>query len=171
MGLWRFILSVSVSEEIAEKAYGDRRGDKKGMNKKRVRMMTKLADFEQKNARMLREAKGYYRGDYIGIQLLKNLIRGTAAYLLCLGLWACWRMDYVMEHLNTMDIREIVMGIAVSYGIAMFVFLLLTYILASVRFYRDGRKLQTYRNMLECLELEYEDGTMKDHGDKGGRGR
>ena len=52
------------------------------MSEKRIRMMTKLADFEQRNRKLLQNAGEYYRGDFIGIRLLKNLFRITAAYLL-----------------------------------------------------------------------------------------
>ena len=42
------------------------------MKEKRVILMTKLADFEQKNQEFLLNAGTYYRSDYIGVHLLKN---------------------------------------------------------------------------------------------------
>ena len=126
------------------------------MNEKRIRMMTKLADFEQKNHSVLRNAEDYYRSDYIGIHLFKNLIRITLAYLIGAGLWACYHMESLMKKLNTMDIRETGIKLLISYGVITVLFLLLTYIIYAVRFYLAERKLQTYRNMLERLIMEYD---------------
>lgn len=126
------------------------------MNEKRIRMMTKLADFEEKNREDLYHAENYYRGDYIGIHLLKNLLRITIAYLIGAGLWACSHMDSLMKKLNTMDVKGTGIKVLVSYVIIAALFLLLTYVIYTVRFYRSEKKLQTYRNMLEHLILEYD---------------
>lgn len=126
------------------------------MNEKRIRMMTKLADFEQRNQKILGDAENYYRSDYIGIHLLKNLIRITLAYLIGAGLWACCHMDSLMKKLNTMDIRDTGMKLLISYGIIAALFLLLTYMIYTVRFYRSEKKLLTHRNMLERLIMEYD---------------
>lgn len=126
------------------------------MNEKRIRMMTKLAHFEQKNRNFLRDAENYYRSDYIGIHLLKNLIRITLAYFIGAGLWACYHMDSLLKKLNTMDIRETGMRLVISYGIIAVIFLMLTYVIYAVRFYRMEKKLLSYRNMLERLIMEYD---------------
>lgn len=126
------------------------------MNEKRIRMMTKLADFEQRNEESLRNAGDYYRSDYIGIQLLKNFVRITLAFVVGTGLWACCHMDSLMKKLNTMDIRETGIRILAAYLAAAAFFLLLTYVVCTVRYYRSERKLLKYRNMLEQLILEYD---------------
>jgi len=131
-------------------------GGQEGMNEKRIRMMTKLADFEQRNREDLYRAENYYRSDYIGIQLLKNLIRITLAYVTGAGLWACSHMDSLMKKLNTMDIRGTGVKLLIAYGVTAALFLLLTYVICTVRFYRSEKRLQTYRNMLEHLLLEYD---------------
>lgn len=118
--------------------------------------MTKLAHFEQKNRNFLRDAENYYRSDYIGIHLLKNLIRITLAYFIGAGLWACCHMDSLLKKLNTMDIRETGMRLVISYGIIAVLFLMLTYVIYAVRFYRMEKKLLSYRNMLERLIMEYD---------------
>lgn len=118
--------------------------------------MTKLAHFEQKNRNFLRDAENYYRSDYIGIHLLKNLIRITLAYFIGAGLWACYHMDSLLKKLNTMDIRETGMRLVISYGIIAVLFLMLTYVIYAVRFYRMEKKLLSYRNMLERLIMEYD---------------
>lgn len=42
------------------------------LNKEKVRLMTKLARYEQKEEKRYLKISKYYRSDYIGIALLKN---------------------------------------------------------------------------------------------------
>lgn len=151
-------------------------GGQEGMNEKRIRMMTKLADFEQRNREDLYRAGNYYRSDYIGIQLLKNLLRITLAYFIGAVLWACCHMDGLMKKLNTMDVRGTGMKLLIFYGVTAALFLLLTYLICTVRFYRSEKKLQIYRNMLEHLLLEYDReepeesrSSRREHRKQGGR--
>ena len=126
------------------------------INKKRIQLMTKLADFEQQNGDMIYEAGTYYRSDYVSAQMLKNLFRITAAFLIGLGLWACYRLDWLLERLNTMDIMGIGIGILIAYGVTLAVFLGLTYLIFSLKYFQAEKELQTYRNLLDRLIAEYD---------------
>ncbi len=134
------------------------------MNEKRIRLMTKLADFEQHNGEMLYKAGTYYCSDYVSAQMMKNLFRITAAYLIGLGLWACYRLDWLLERLNTMDILGIGMGILITYGVILAVSLRLKYLIFSVKYFQAESQMQTYRNMLDRLIAEYDN-------ERGGRRR
>ena len=126
------------------------------MNEKRIRMMIKLADFEKRNHKELRNAETYYRSDYIGIHLLKNLIQITIAFLIGAGLWACYYAEPLMKKLNKMDIRGTGVKLLIAYIVTVTLFLALNYVIHTVRFYLAERKLQTWRNMLDRLVLEYD---------------
>jgi hypothetical protein len=126
------------------------------MNEKRIILMTRLAAFEQKHKRQLQEAGGYYRSDYIGIQLLKNFFRMTVVYLICLIFWCCYHLEELMEKLNTMDLKGTIRGIVIVYVLLMSVYLLITYVIGTLRFYRSTKIRQTYRNMLGHLLMEYD---------------
>ena len=129
------------------------------INEKRIRMMTKLANFEQQNYPLVKDAKTYYRSDYIGVHLLKNLLRISLVYFIGLGLWACYHIDDLMVKINTMDIMGIGRNMLIFYGVVVGVYLIITYIIYSIKFYKAEKKLQTYRNMLDRLVMEYENET------------
>jgi hypothetical protein len=126
------------------------------MNEKRVILMTKLANYEQKHKRQLQEAGGYYRSDYIGIQLLKNFFRVTVIYLIGLIFWCCYHFEELMEKLNTMDLKGTVRGMLIVYLLLAAAWLLITYIAGTIWFYRGEKIRQTYRNMLGHLLMEYD---------------
>lgn len=126
------------------------------MNEKRVRLMTKLAAFEEEHHGMIRQAGTYYRSDFVGVNLLKNILRGTAAFFIGLALWACYHSEELMEKLNTMDVMGLGRQILIAYGVLMILFLALSYVIYSIRFFQCEKKLQSYRLMLERLGKEYE---------------
>lgn len=66
------------------------------LNKEKVRLMTKLARYEQKEEKRYLKISKYYRSDYIGIALLKNFFASTIAYILILILVFLYRMEAFM---------------------------------------------------------------------------
>ena len=54
------------------------------ISEQRVKLMTRLAAYEQKEGKKNEEIGSYFRGDYISFQILKSVIYGTMAFLLVL---------------------------------------------------------------------------------------
>ena len=77
------------------------------ISKRRVRLMTRLAICEKEKGKQLQDVESYFRGDYIGIRLIKNFFRMTAAFLLGAGLWILANLDYVVERLGVLDVAGI----------------------------------------------------------------
>ena len=59
------------------------------LNEKRIRLMTKAAEFEQKEGREAFRINDYFREDYVTFHMVKAWIRGTAAWLILAVLWMC----------------------------------------------------------------------------------
>ncbi|MDY3918023.1 MAG: hypothetical protein SOZ59_03335 [Candidatus Limivivens sp.] len=125
------------------------------ISKRRVRLMTRLAICEKDKGLELKNSGNYFRSDYIGIHLMKNFLRMTAAFLLGLGLWVLLRMDYVVEKLGVLDVAGMGLDILVCYGILTACYLLLTYLVYTVRYYRAEKVREDYNQMLLSLEREY----------------
>lgn len=123
-------------------------------NKKRIRLMTRLAIMESHRKKELEKAREYYRSEYIGILMMKNALRLTLAFGLGFLLWACCNMDSIMKKLNTLDVRGMTAGICVAYLLCMTVGLVITYIIAGKRYFQGQKELQQYHIMLERLEPE-----------------
>ena len=126
------------------------------VNEKRVRLMTKLAEIELRDDAMIEQARSYYRADYVGIHLLKNGLRITVAFLIGLALFGFRNADSLMKRLNTMNIVGIGMQILFVYGVLLVLYLGLSYLVFSIKFYRSNKRFQTYQNILDRLLVEYE---------------
>ncbi len=127
------------------------------MNRKRIRLMARLAIFETENEEMLRQAGTSYRSDYLGMHLLKNFCRGVLAFLLGLLLWFCANSEMVLEKLNRMDIGSLTVSVCIAFGIMITLFLAVTYLVYAVHFFQAEKRLSSYKLMLERLESEYKE--------------
>ena len=124
------------------------------LNQKKIRTMSRAAMFEKHHGEELRKAKEYYRSDYIWIELFKNALRVTIAYLIGLLLWAGYHLDMVIEKFNTMQIRGMMTGIAALYILLMLFVMVITYIMVTKRYFYGQKLLRRYQVLLERMEEE-----------------
>lgn len=126
------------------------------LNKERIRQMTALADFEQEKGKKEIRISHYYRGDYIAVMLLKNFFITTIGYFLVLGLWAMWKLDWLMDGMDSMN-----PGMLVFLLVAVYVGMLVLYSALSVytamKRYREAvRNTRRYTQNLGNLLREYD---------------
>lgn len=118
--------------------------------------MTAIAAYEKRNREELAATDSWFRGDYIGVRMLKNGCRLTLAFLIGFAFYVVLNFDEMMACLNTMDL----MGVAVSaltwYGISLAVYLVLTYVVYTIRYYQAEKRRRTYIKLIGRLEAEYQ---------------
>lgn len=126
------------------------------ISEKKVSLMTKLAIFEQNKDASLNRATHYFRGDFIGIHLLKNTFWITLAFLAGLILWGCYYLDELLLKVNTMDIYDVGKRILFAYIVTLAVYLALSYIVFSFKYYSAEYEFRRYHQMLSQLLKEYD---------------
>jgi len=126
------------------------------MNANRVRIMTAIAAYEDKHKEELSDSGKWFRGDYIGLRMLKNGFRLTVAYLICLAFYCLIHFEEVMNLLNTMQIAGFAISIAVTYGVSLVLYLIATYLVYSVRYYLAEKRRGNYYRLIDRLEMEYQ---------------
>lgn len=126
------------------------------MNVQRVYQMSRLAMFEKEHREELDGARGYFRSDYIGRQMIGTWLRTTAAYLLILAGWGLYHFELLTLRIMEVDIRLLLAGIAAGYAALLFVMLLLTYLIWSYRYAVAEDDLEFYHDCLKELEKQYE---------------
>lgn len=125
------------------------------IHQKRVSLMTRLAIYEKHSKVELDQASSYYRSDYISTYLLKNGFRATAAFLIGLLGWGCYNFNSLINNLNDLDFMSMGIKMLIAYVAVLAVYLLITYIVYTIRFYYAGKQQQEYRILLCRLEQEY----------------
>ena len=74
------------------------------INEEKVKIMTKLAMYEQGRGRKHRPVSRYYRSDYIGLALIKNFFLVTIGYVLIVAAVAVYFGEYLLENIHRMNL-------------------------------------------------------------------
>ncbi len=126
------------------------------INEEKVRLMTKLAIYEENKGKNIIPLGDYYREDYIGIQMLKSFFAGTIGYVLILLLMVLYQLEYLLNQIVKLDVMAMVVSVLVVYVIFMAVYLGITYIICATRYKKAKKSLKAYDNVLKKLEGVYE---------------
>lgn len=125
------------------------------LNNNKIRIMSKLAMFEQNEGKEDLRLSKYYRLDYLRLHLLTDIVSVTIGYLLILGVVLFYNLEYIIANaitLNYLDIGYKVLGI--------YIFILIFYgayslIMYSIKYNRSKKKLHKYFKDLKALREVY----------------
>lgn len=102
------------------------------INEEKVKIMTKLAMYEQGKGRKYLPVSRYYRSDYIGLALIKNFFLVTIGYVLIVAAVAVYFGEYLLENIHKMNLVALGAYIIIGYLVVLIVYSVLTYIQYSV---------------------------------------
>ena len=108
------------------------------INEEKVKIMTKIAMYEQGKGRKYLPVSKYYRSDYIGLALIKNFFG-----------------EYLMENLHKMDLVSLGIYIIIGYVAALVGYSILTYIQYSVKYFKAKKSVKEYYTQLTELSKIY----------------
>ena len=127
------------------------------LNNEKISIMTKLALYEQKNAKSEIKYSKYYRSDYLAIKMIKSFVAVTIAYALMLALWLMFSADALK---TTNSFMAVVILIVMFYILITVVYMIFTYIYYSKKFSAIRENLNKYNGELKVLhkiqEEEYD---------------
>ena len=124
------------------------------LDKKRIRLMVRMASYEKTNAKQDQKISSYYKKDYISLNTLITILWITIGYAIIVGLEAICGMDILFENLTI--IRMLILGglvivgyiiVLVIYGVCASSYYKLKHNRAKQRvkrYYRDMSKLENY---------------------------
>lgn len=127
------------------------------IHEERVILMTKLASYEKGPGKQNVMVGNYFRGDYIGFQVLKSIICATFAFVIVLGIYVFYHFEEIMQELYKMDMIEAGKGILKYYLIVVGVYGVLSYMIYSYRYGKARKSLKHYYANLRRLSQMYED--------------
>lgn len=131
------------------------------IQEERVSQMTKLAIYEEREGKKYIPMTRFFRKDYIGWELVKSFVCGTLAFLFVCGIYVVYQISSMINDLFHLNYLEIGKSVLTIYIIFMLFYLLLTYIIYSIR-YKTGRKhIKKFYNQLKKVSKLYE---QEEHG-------
>ena len=122
----------------------------------RIRIMTAIAAYEKRHKEELSDTDQWFRSDYIGVRMLKNGCRLTLAFLIGFAFYIVLHFDEMLDRLNSMDVLDLAERTLIFYGISLAGYLVATYVIWSIRYYRAEKRRRAYGRLVDRLEAEYQ---------------
>lgn len=122
------------------------------VDERKVRLMTRLARYEQREGREALRINKFYRSDYIGLALLRNFFMTTIGYGLLVLLVVGYYSDYLMDYIYKMDLQVFAVALVAGYVVVLAAYSAVTYVVYSIRHARAKKSVRSY--YLKLGELE-----------------
>lgn len=122
------------------------------VNEEKVLRMTKMASYEEAEGKKDRAVAGYFRGDYIGMQLLISFLVITAAFLAVFAAYLGLNSEEVMSDIYSMDLAAVGKQILIAYLATTAAYLGVTYAVYRVRYIKARKRLNVFLEYLNCLD-------------------
>ena len=121
------------------------------LNEERIRLMTRMAAYEEHEGKKDIAISGYFRGDYISFQLLKSAIYATVGFALAVAMYVLYNMETFLEDFYKMDVVEFLKDILSKYCLVIAIYLVISYFVYSYRYHKAKRHVKQYNQLLRTL--------------------
>lgn len=126
------------------------------LNEEKIRLMTKAASFEAGEGKKALAMNKYFRGDYISINLIASWISFTITFAICVGIWAFYHMEDLMEKINTVDLPGMGKELVVWYLGLLAVYQAIHYVIYHIRYRKNRKSLAEYNQILKQISHIYQ---------------
>ncbi len=126
------------------------------LSEERIKLMTKMAAYEENEGKQYMAIGSYFRADYMGKQIIRSIICATIAYFLVFGLYIFYHMESLMVDIYKIDLLEFGKKVLYYYVIFVAGYAVLTYIVYSVRYSMARKSLRKYYDNLKQLLAIYD---------------
>ena len=126
------------------------------LNKDRVMLMTRMASYEAGEGKKHMDVVRFFKGDYIAVGIIKAIICATISFGLIVGLYIYYSFDVFMANMYDMDILAFVKEVLTKYAWFMGIYVLITFIVCTIRYNISRRKLKRYFKNLKVLKRMYD---------------
>lgn len=126
------------------------------LNEERIKLMTKMAAYEADEGKKNVAIGNYFRGDYIGLQVIKSIISATIAFVIVFGLFVFYDFEVFMSDIYKMDLLGFGRTVITAYLIFVAVYALISYMIYTYRYAKARKSLKMYYNNLKKLAYQYD---------------
>ncbi len=126
------------------------------LNEERIRLMTKMAAYEENEGKKTIPISNYFRGDYISFQVVKGAISATIAFALVIAMYVYYDLEIFLEDIYKMDLVALLKTVLTTYACILIGYMLISYIVYSYRYTKAKKSLHSYFSQLRELYVMYE---------------
>ncbi|MCM1160304.1 MAG: hypothetical protein NC412_03680 [Roseburia sp.] len=126
------------------------------LNEERIKLMTKMAAYEENEGRRNMVTGSYFRGDYIEFHMLRSVISATLAYGVLFAMYIYYDFETFMQNIYKMDLIAFGKDVLLYYFIFVVAYAVISYIVYSYRYSKAKKSLKRYFYNLKQLSALYE---------------
>ena len=123
------------------------------LNEERIRLMTKMASYEEGEGKEYMPIKQYYRKDYVGLGMIKTFITSSIAFGILFLCWVLYDMDNITYILSNRDLTELGMFVLVIYIIFIAVYQVIALGVYNWRYSRATASIKGYHSVMKKVEI------------------
>lgn len=121
------------------------------LSEERVKLMTRMASYDEGEGKKNTSIAKFFRSDYIGIQVLKAVICATIAYMIAFGVYIYVDFENFMLDIYKLDLWEFAKQVVKYYVITVVSYSLLVYVGFSFKYGKAKKNLKRYFYNLKLL--------------------
>ena len=125
------------------------------INEERVKLMTRMAAYEQSEHKKNKQITGFFKSDYISFQLLKSFVANTIAFAIIFCLYILYDFELFMKEIYKMDLFQFGKAVVIVYLIYIAVLSAITYVAALYKYNRATQDTKLYNSNLKILSNMY----------------
>ncbi|NMB43432.1 MAG: hypothetical protein GX995_04790 [Clostridiales bacterium] len=125
------------------------------LNQEKVRVMTKLAIYREKDGKEDLIINKYFKFDYLRLQMIKAFVSSTIGCLLLVGLTALYHMEYLILNLTQLDFEAIGKYVLLIYLMVSLFYIVIAIATASIKYDKASKGLIKYNSLLNKLRKYY----------------
>ncbi len=125
------------------------------IHEERVILMTRMQAYEDKGGKSDIAIASYFRGDYLGMQVLKSVIYMTIAAVILYAGYVFYHLEEFLKEIYQMDLLEYGKTLITDYLILVIVYALITYLVYALRYTKARKNLKRYYGRLKKLNAMY----------------
>lgn len=125
------------------------------LNEEKVKLMTKLALYEQKEGKKAFHTNNYYKADYVSLHTIYTIIIATISFGLLLLIWVICQVDSLMAVVSRIGFLFSIILLAAAYILYLFIHLIISRLVFAGRYSRNKKELTSYNENLKELQGIY----------------
>ena len=126
------------------------------LNEERIILMTRMSIYESEEGKKNGAIGSYFRGDYIGLQVLKSVISATLSFLLVAAVVFLYHFNEIMDSLYEIDLFGAARKIIIIYIVVVAVYTVISYCIYSFKYGKARKKQKIYAGHLRQLAEMYQ---------------
>ncbi len=125
------------------------------VNEEKVILMTRASVYEEKKGKEKLKISRYFRHDYISLQLLYGWFFVTVSFALCAVLWGACNMEYLLDNIHKMDLKQLGMTVTTLYALVVGGYVCILYGVYAYRYYEAKKSVGAYAHTLRKISDIY----------------